>query len=73
MPLWRDLNHNGISESGELLALPELGLAEIELDYREAGGRDRYGNRFRYRAKVLNSYGSQLGRWTWDVFLVKEN
>lgn len=67
--LWQDSNHNGISEAGELFTLPQLGLVEIELDYREAGRRDRYGNRFRYRAKILDEKGSQLGRWAWDVVL----
>lgn len=68
--LWQDRNHNGISESGELISLPAAGLKTIELSYKQAKKEDEYGNYFRYRAKVEDSKGVQLGRWAWDVFLV---
>ncbi len=68
--LWRDTNHNGASSATEIRTLQSQGIYALGLDYRESRRADRYGNEFKYRAKVFDAHGAQVGRWAWDVFFV---
>jgi hypothetical protein len=51
--LWRDLNHNGISEPDELQPLSESGVEAIGTEYKNTKRVDKHGNEFRQRSRVL--------------------
>lgn len=67
--LWVDGNHNGVSESGELLKFGEY-IEAIEWKYFESRHRDRYGNLYRFRGKV-HLKQNDADRWAYDVFLLQ--
>lgn len=68
--LWRDENHDGESQWGELVGLVDAGVSGISIDYRESGRKDRWGNRFRYRGEVQHAKGRHVGHWAYDVVLI---
>jgi len=72
--LWIDENHDGMSQTNELHALPELGVYSIGLHYRDDRKfYDQYGNWFHYQAPLNPNPldgTSKDGRITYDVFFV---
>lgn len=69
--LWQDKNHNGISEPAELKTLQDLDVRAIFLDFKISKKKDEHGNRFVYRARVRDKRDADVGKWAWDVFLVR--
>lgn len=68
--LWKDANHNGVSEPSELVKLESVGITGFDLKYTESKWTDEFGNRFRFRARVLTAKTSDVAKWAWDVFLL---
>ena len=68
--LWQDRNHDGLSQRREFLTLRRAGVRAIDLNYEKSDWVDLHGNRFRYRARVKPMRASDVGRWSYDVFLV---
>lgn len=57
--LWRDANHDGISQPEELLRPEEVGLEAIGLEFRESRRRDRHGNEIRWRSEARFDWGKR--------------
>lgn len=73
LQLWRDLNHNGISESNEISPLATSGVTAIDLHYHWTDRHDIWGNGFRYESLISMRVGSgQAARKkpVYDIFFV---
>jgi hypothetical protein len=73
LKLWHDANANGISETGELYSLMDIGIVSIDLSFKDSKKEDIHGNLFRYRSKVRLDKGSPADRWAWDIVLRVSN
>ena len=69
--VWIDLNHDGLSEPGELHTLSEVWITQISTAYREIPLSDRHGNVFYFEgvAMLRNQRGHEVPRLIYDVFL----
>lgn len=63
--LWRDSNHDGVSQQSELLTLRAVDIEGMSLSFHLSERRDRWGNVFRYRSSVQGL----TTRWAYDVIL----
>lgn len=70
--LWRDLNHDGISQPYEMTPVGGSELAAISLNYHWTGRRDSSGNTLRYQSQVWISDASNRAtpRPVYDIFFV---
>lgn len=68
--LWRDNNHDGLSQPEELHSLADAGIISVSLDYRESHRRDAHGNEYRYFALVTRDDPGLSRLVAVDVFLV---
>lgn len=74
--LWVDVDHDGLSDAGELRTLSAEGIISIDLDYEIDYRADRHGNIFAYGGRatrretpVAAPHQIQI----WDVYLVGED
>jgi hypothetical protein len=64
--LWRDLNHNGISEPDELESAAAAGVTGISTEYKTKRKIDGYGNEFRQKGTIAWTDGESP---VYDVWL----
>lgn len=70
LQLWRDDNHDGVSQVDELVSLSSSGVRTIYVDHRERRRTDGRGNSYRYEGDALISRnGSVKLHRIFDVFL----
>jgi hypothetical protein len=68
--LWTDVNHDGLTQPGELQSLASKDVEAIELQFQETRRRDGFGNDLKYRVRLRNAHGQDSGRWAYDVYLL---
>ncbi len=62
--LWLDADRDGRTDTGELVSLASVGLAEVELDYTdELAHDDEHGNTFKYSAPAHFDDGRSVLAW----------
>jgi hypothetical protein len=69
--LWRDTNHNGTTDAGEIEGIAQSPVVSLGLAHRWIGRRDAFGNEFRYVGSLQYVKNSRVhvDRY-YDVFLV---
>jgi hypothetical protein len=74
LQVWTDLDHDGVSDPGELESLAAAGVAELDTKYKRSNRSDQHGNLFRFRSKAMiaNATGRPRPSTTYDVFFVEQ-
>jgi len=70
--LWSDRNHDGVSQSNELVGLSAQAIGRLGLEYKSLKRVDEFGNWFRYRGVVEQTTGRDVGRFAYDVYLTND-
>jgi len=64
LEMWRDRDHDGETDLGELVSLAAVGLTQVALDYTDKGAYiDQYGNDFHFWATVMFAGGRTVPGW----------
>lgn len=73
--LWRDLNHDGIAQAGEIAPIAGSGVTAIDLHYHWTGRHDQFGNLFGFKSKVwiMDPSGRATSRPLYDIVFVPVN
>lgn len=71
--VWTDVNHDGISDPGELKTLADEGITAVLLGYESVGRRDAEGNLLKFKGTALvRRKGVERPRHLYDVFLDRQ-
>jgi hypothetical protein len=71
--LWKDGNHDGLSQASEIRKASAAGLIAIETRYRDSKRQDEFGNEFRLRGISWWQRGVQLdARLFYDIWFVPQ-
>lgn len=54
LKIWKDTNHDGVSQAQEMVTLDKAGIQNVKLGYAESSDKDQFGNQLR-----------QQGAFTW--------
>lgn len=67
--LWRDVNHDGVSQPSEIIPVLDSTLRAISLDAHWTGRRDAFGNAFRYESRVfIQRQQASTPRPVYDIY-----
>ena len=69
--LWRDSNHNGISEASEISPLSSARFTALSTEFQTIGKRDQYGNLFRYMGRIDQDTKNTKAAKIFDVIFVR--
>ena len=71
--IWRDRNHDGISQIEELATLAAMEVDAIGLDYVLSQRRDRHGNELRWQGKFYSTRKARAFHTSDVIFLEQES